>query len=123
MGLDIYIKNLEYFGSIGTYSTFNRLRYALAREEGLEGEVPERVSDARVWAAKSVLAPLLAPLITHPDFVGELNAEECEEILPRLFEIQKKWRSQKHELLKALTIVIDACKHEDKDGAEGLVLA
>lgn len=78
-----------------SYSGFNDFRRLLAREEGIDLDAMEGFgglrgvpAGTRTWA--EVESPLV-PLLNHSDCEGYLSADDCEQMLPRLHEIAKKW--------------------------------
>lgn len=69
------------------YSGFNRFRARLAKEIGLDLDLMEGFGGDRKWSCQDAIIPFL----NHSDCEGELTAEECATVGPRLKELVKNW--------------------------------
>ncbi|WP_194909672.1 hypothetical protein [Catenulispora rubra] len=72
----------------GSYTAFNDFRFQVAAADGIDLAAMDGYGGARAWVTSS--SPLV-PLLDHADSGGELTADECARIIPRLSEILELW--------------------------------
>lgn len=87
MGLDIYPGGAQW-----SYTGFARFRKRLAAEEDITLEAMRGFGGALKWDS---VRTSLAPLLNHSDCDGYLDPWDCEEMLPRLREIEAKWKAER----------------------------
>lgn len=91
MGLDLRLGKSESIGRAGSYSGFMAFRVLLALEEGIALREMLGLGGTKGWGdCESTLKPLLM----HSDCDGSLYSSECEEMLPRMKEIQASVRGR-----------------------------
>ncbi len=73
-----------------SYSGFNRFRCRLAKAEGFDLEQMHGFTGdkGRPWSEES---SAIVSLLDHSDSDGEMTAEKCAEVWPRLLEIVTDW--------------------------------
>ena len=95
-----------------SYSGFNDFRARLAADIGIKlGEMEgftfiTRIgggieSEPKSW---DKVSDLIKPFLDHSDCDGQLSAEECGAIAPRLRELVANWPKQDYDSVKALTL-------------------
>lgn len=112
MGIGLYVDGERVAG--WSYSGFNDFRRRLAKEIGIDNlqdmegfgnnewihhlwENPEKAEKlrqedlARPRRAWSEINDAIVPFLHHSDCDGELTAEECRQIAPRLRELVSRW--------------------------------
>lgn len=67
----------------GSYSSFNRFRYALAKRIGIDLNDYKGYGDSGTKDLESIDHPLM-DLFNHSDCDGELTPEQCERIMKGL---------------------------------------
>lgn len=101
-----------------SYSGFHRFRASLAELCGIELDKMGGFGGSRAWP--SVESEPLVPLLNHSDCDGELSAEECRVVAPRLRELLPKLsndydRVHGERLAALMDLVVD-------HGADGATL-
>jgi hypothetical protein len=91
MGIDIRPGRASW-----SYSGFMEFREKLAAAEGLNlREMQGFTTGGKPWEfSNGQHVTPLAPLLSHSDCDGYLDAHECEEVLPRLRQIVDGWAGQ-----------------------------
>lgn len=72
----------------GSYTAFNDFRHQLAAADGIDLDAMDGFGGLTGW---ETVTSRLVPLLDHPDGEGELTADQCGWILPRLVEIIDEW--------------------------------
>ncbi|MGH4031877.1 hypothetical protein ACQB60_23430 [Actinomycetota bacterium Odt1-20B] len=101
-----------------SYTGFSMFRSWLAGIEGFTLAEMAGFGGERPW---SEVATPLAPLLDHPDDHGELTAQECAAILPRLQEIAGRpeehpsgpGRKRRADDVRQLVVVLRRCVEKD----------
>lgn len=78
-----------------SYSGFHYFRKCLAADIGIKLEEMQGFGGSKSW--DEVNDPIKI-LLYHSDCDGELAAEECEQIYPRLLEIVEKWEDDDEDM-------------------------
>ncbi|MCK9570870.1 hypothetical protein M0R72_18110 [Candidatus Pacearchaeota archaeon] len=92
MGLDFHIESNKELHAGWSYSGFMKYRRKLANEIGLVLNDMIGFGGDEEWPdAKD--EPLVH-LLDHSDCDGELTADQCRELLPRLKEIVDEWKER-----------------------------
>lgn len=80
--------NFSYCMAHWTYSFFHDFRVKLANEVGIDLNQMEGFGGDHLF---SNYQDAIIPLLQHSDCQGELSAEECSRVAPRLREIVASW--------------------------------
>lgn len=88
MGLDLELERREHVTRM-PYSTFMQFRQRLAGQIGIQDlDEMEGYGGGRSW--EEIDDPIV-PFLNHSDCEGDLDAEACETIGPRLRELVVEW--------------------------------
>ena len=104
MGLDFGIQRLELTEAHWSYGGFNEFRRRLAREIDVDLDrmvgfgIREGRHGDRRWS--SVNDPIV-PLLDHADCEGDLDADDCAKVGPRLRELVAKWPADDYDRIHA----------------------
>lgn len=108
MGLDISPASGDGPTAHWSYGGFHDLRCWLAQQDGIDLPAMAGFTDHGLpW--ENVTTDL-APLLNHSDCDGELTAEECMQVLPRLKEIRLGLSSSNAAMFR-LDPLIDVITH------------
>jgi len=100
MGLNIYLEKRERVAGWG-YGSFAEFRRRLALQVGIELDRMEGFGGTRPW---SEVEDPIRLLLNHSDCDGELNAEACAIIEPRLRELVSSWEDGDFDKQRALLL-------------------
>jgi len=113
MGLDFDKSDAQW-----SYGGFNRFRKMLAETVGIDLEKMEGFgSPPYKGISWDGIDDEIIPLLNHSDCEGELTAQECKQVAPRLREIASQWEdgAYNHDKVNAL-ILADSMAKCAQDG-------
>jgi hypothetical protein len=86
-----------------SYSGFNQFRGRLAKEVGFNLDQMRGFGGDIEW---STLPPDdIHLLLNHSDCEGELTAEECNRVIPRLDALVRNWPDDDYDKIHALRLI------------------
>ena len=109
MGLDFHFPRRTYDNAPHwSYSGFHRFRARLAEKIALDLEAMRGFGGNRTW---DHVADPIRLLLNHSDCEGELSAEQCAAIAPRLRELVSDWGDDDFDRYQALLLAdaMDVC--------------
>ena len=108
------IMGLDFVGSDAhwSYSGFMKFRRRLASEIGINlDEMQGFIEVYENGISRSTIDDDIVPLLNHSDCDGELSAEECETIEPRLRELIAEWDDKEYDKINGILLAdgMDRC--------------